>query len=417
VPFKDGLISPPRLLSLVPNDFCLYYINIKKCLKVLVFLKKILSPFIPTTEDGWVFQYIYINILKQPKYKIFIIKIYSMQYKFISNEPEDLRERDEWNLENPNLSETGYRANALFNYLYLSRDIEVLSEEEKNEIERLKDKIEELEILKDEPNSDQTGIDDEIKILNNEIDSLKEGKYDVYDMVPDGHYYECEIFKIDDLDKRYAVGNDYDMHQSAKEYLLQYLDEVRDIKNAFRYIDVTDYLDVRTIRHILRDFYHDSFWDSPESYLDENQRSLSAEQEDVITIKEDLIVDTNKLIKKLEIILDKNFDRNLEQKISNLNDLIGRYEFQIEEIRKNPEGDFSDEAISEAFENYMDTYIDGNEVDHFIDMGFEIDGYIDKDALVEGVIEHDGYQVLSSYDGDVDEERIKGETYFIIRID
>lgn len=340
-----------------------------------------------------------------------------MQYKFISNDPEDLRERDEWNLENPNLSETGYRANALFKYLYSLGDIEVLSEEEKNEIERLKDKIEELEVLKDEPNSDQTGIDDEIKILNTEIDSLKEGKYDVYDMIPDGHYYECEIFRIDDLDKRYAVGDDYGMHQSAKEYLLEYLDQVSDIKNAFRYIDISDYLDVRIIKTILFDFYQDSFWGSPENYIDESERSLSNEQEDIIEIKKDLIEDANKLINKLEKILDKKFDKNLEQKISILNDLIRRYEFEIEEAIQKPEGDFSDEVISREFQNYMDNYIEGNEVDHFIDMGFEIENYVDKNALVEGVIESDGYQVLSHYDGDVDEERIKDVTYYIVRVD
>jgi hypothetical protein len=328
---------------------------------------------------------------------------------------EDLMLENAWSLNNPDLSQEGYRANALLKFLE-EQGHNVLDNEQTEQLVKIKNKINELEDLKSEPNSDKEGIDDEINILESEYKSISEEGYSVYDMIPDGSYYENMTFVVEDLDERYAVGDEYEMYESSKESLLSLIDDYSDIRKVFS-VNIENFLDEDNVKETVRNFYSDSFWDSPGDYIDESRRELSNSQEQLLLVLNDKVKDSLNLVKKFENLLLKTNNENVKITIDKLNTLISEYEEEIEDITKNPDGDFSNETIESELDNFMDG-ISGSEVDHFLDIGYEIDRYyVDIPKLIDHVIESDGYQILSGYDGNVDEVRVKSNHYYVIRVD
>ena len=47
----------------------------------------------------------------------------------------------------------------------------------------------------------------------------------------------------------------------------------------------------------------------------------------------------------------------------------------------------------------------------------EIDSYLDKRKVYQEVLDNDGFEVMSGYDGEVNEEIVNGDTFYIIRIE
>jgi hypothetical protein len=49
-------------------------------------------------------------------------------------------------------------------------------------------------------------------------------------------------------------------------------------------------------------------------------------------------------------------------------------------------------------------------------MGLDLTEFINKDSFIEDVIDSDGYgSSIGSYDGDINEYRIEGESYYVAR--
>jgi hypothetical protein len=47
----------------------------------------------------------------------------------------------------------------------------------------------------------------------------------------------------------------------------------------------------------------------------------------------------------------------------------------------------------------------------------DIGEYIDGKKIYQTVLDNDGYEVMSPYDGEVNEEIVNGDTFYIIRIE
>lgn len=328
---------------------------------------------------------------------------------------EDLMLKNEWSLNNPELSEEGYRANALLDFLE-NNGYDVLDNEDTEKLVKIKNRINELEELKSEPNADEEGIDDEINILESEYESISENGYSVYDMLPHGEFYENMVFMIEDLNEQYAVGDEQEMYESAKESLLGLINDYDDITKVFS-VNIENFLDSDKIRETISEFYSDSYYSSPGDYIDDSKRELSHSQEQLLAVFNDKINDSSNLIKKFEKLLDKTNNENIQITIDKLNDLISEYEQEINDITTNPDGDFSDSTIESELEAQMYN-LSGREVDEFLDMGFSIDRYyVNIPELIDYIIENDGYEILSNYDGEVHEQRVKGNYYYIIRVD
>jgi hypothetical protein len=110
-------------------------------------------------------------------------------------------------------------------------------------------------------------------------------------------------------------------------------------------------------------------------------------------------------------------DSDIEEQIDELNDRITEYKDEIEEIEADPEGEFPDDLIDEKVSDLVSDV--RSDPEEFMEtFGLNWEDYIDKDDFIEGVISSDGYgSCLSSYDGDVNEEYVQDQLFYVIRID
>jgi hypothetical protein len=87
-----------------------------------------------------------------------------------------------------------------------------------------------------------------------------------------------------------------------------------------------------------------------------------------------------------------------------------------ESIKSDPQGDFPDEAIENEIEDRVSEAVD-YPMSTIREWDMEIENFVDVDDLVEGWIDSDGVEILSHYDGTVDEQKVNGEYYSIVRIE
>jgi len=329
------------------------------------------------------------------------------------------REDNEWEL-GPDCPEVGLKAHALLDWLVDTSDVGALTNEDKVEMQRLKDEIERLNAEYDAGEDADTSLLDEISDLEDELTELQE-KIDVYNIVPTGGHYNLQGFEVINggLDGReYAVGDNDEMQTSCEDYVEGLIDDIG--YEGFSKSFVSDYIDTEQVVDYARDFFEDDINNNPESYFDESDRELSREQKEKIEILQEKIEKTQQTISELEEYKYEEEDEenieNLEEKISELDDMISEYETDIEDINDNPDGDFPQDMIDEKVEERLkDVRYDPEDFIKEWDLDF-VD-FIDKDEFIQGVIDADGYgNTLGTYDGNADEVDVEGTTYWVIRI-
>jgi len=329
---------------------------------------------------------------------------------------QERRENGEWDL--PDADETGLKAHALLRVLEIEGDIEVMTNQDRGEIARIENEITRLQAEYDNDGEVRQDLLDEISELEDELTELQ-NKIDVYNIIPTGRYYdasEFEVIGVPELeDRRYVVGDESEMETSSYEYLEQLLDDIG--FEAFRLEFVKQYIDEDAVISYAEDLYNQDVYDSPDSYLDDSERMLSRQQEEMITILEAKIEKYRELVSKLEGELDGENDEDIEERIDELNENISEMESEIEEIKDDPEGDFPDELLEDIIERRLEDV--KYDIEGFMnDWGLEINNYIDRDAFIKAVVDEDGYgTTLNGYDGSADEINVEGETFYVMRID
>lgn len=330
------------------------------------------------------------------------------------DEANDRRAEGEWTL-GPDCPEEGLKAHALLDWLEDQGDVEVKTNEDVIEIERIKGEIERLNNEYDNSEDVRTELLDEISDLEDELQEL-ENKIDVYNIIPTGQHYDLTEFEVIDgglEDRRYAVGTEEEMKDSCYEYVEQLIDDIG--YEGFNSSFARQHLDEEKIEETARDIFEDDVYQNPEVYLDESQRELSSKQEGEIKILELRISQAKKSIERLEELLDD--DDSLQDKIDELEDLITEYEDEIEEIKDNPDGEYPSDLIEEKVDELVSdsTY----DPEAFLsEHGLEWENFIDKDEFIEAVIDADGYgHTLNGYDGNADEVSVLNTTYWVMRID
>jgi predicted nuclease with TOPRIM domain len=329
---------------------------------------------------------------------------------------QERRESGEWDL-GPNCPEEGLKAHALLIWLGGNNDVEVKTNEDRTEIQRLKDEIERLENEYDNSEDVRTDLLDEKETLQDELDEL-ESKIDVYNIVPTGTHYDMTEFEVIDSDvdgHRYAVGTQGEVDTSAYDYVEGLIDDIG--YDGFNQGFARGYIDEEAVASYAEDVYNDDVRDNPESYFDDSERQLSSEQDEKIEILDSRIEQTEALIERLENEMTGDDDSDIEEQIDELNDRITEYKDEIDEIEADPEGEFPDDLIDEKVSDLVSDV--RNDPEEFMEtFGLNWEDYIDKDDFIEGVISSDGYgSCLSSYDGDVNEEYVQDQLFYVIRID
>ena len=260
---------------------------------------------------------------------------------------QERREDGEWDL-GPDCPEEGLKAHALLNFLENNNDVEVKTNEDRIEIQRLKDEIERLESEYDNSEDVRTDLLDEKETLEDELDTL-ENKIDVYNIVPTGTHYDMTEFEVIDSDidgQRYAVGTESEIHSTAYDYVEGLIDDIG--YSGFNDGFAKGYIDNEAVASYAEDVYNDDVRENPDSYFSDDERQLSDEQNEKIEILQSRIMLTNKLIERLEDeMTGDDDDSEIEEQVEELNETITQYEEEIEEIESEPEGEFPDELIND----------------------------------------------------------------------
>ena len=331
-------------------------------------------------------------------------------------EAQERRLNGEWEL-GPDCPEEGLKAHALLDWLVDKDDVEVMTNEDRGEIARIQNEIERLQIEYDNDEDVRTDLLDEISELEDNLDEFT-SKIDVYNIVPTGEFYDTTEFEVIDSPevegRGYAVGTEDEMKSSAYDYVDQLIDDIgyRGFSESF----AKGYIDEEEVIRYAEDLFEDDVRDNPESYLDEEDRMLSDEQEEKIEQLRIRISQAESMIERFESEMDGDNDDDLQERIDEMNERIEELNDEITEIEEDPEGDYPEDKIEEAIENRVsDVKYD---VTSFMeDFGLNWEDYIDKDEFIEGVIDADGYgHTLNGYDGNADEMKVQDQWFYVMRI-
>ena len=330
---------------------------------------------------------------------------------------EERRTEGEWDL-GPNCPEEGLRAHALLNQLVDDGDVEVLTNEDRIEIQRLKDEIESLRAEYDADEEVRTDLLDQIDDLENEVEEFN-SKIDVYNVIPVGEHYDLTQFEVinSNVDgNTYAVGDEDEMQSSCYEYVEQLIDDIgyEGFSNGF----ARDYIDSDAVASYAEDVYDDDVRNNPESYFSDEDRSLSDEQQEEIEILRNKIQQTETLRERLDGEMDGGEDDDeTQENIDELTERIEEMENEITDIEEDPSGEFPEDMITEKIDELVSDVKDDPE--GFMEtFGLNWEDYIDKDEFIKGVIDTDGYgHTMSSYDGNADEVYVQDKLFYVIRID
>jgi len=332
-------------------------------------------------------------------------------------EAEERRVEGEWTLDG-DCPEEGLKAHALLEFLVDNNDVEVWTNEDREEVERLQNEIERLQSEYDNNEDVRTDLLDEISDLEDEIESLGENKIDVYNIIPTGTHYdttEFEVINADLDDRRYAVGNDDEMQSSCYDAVENLIDDIG--YEGFNSSFARQHIDTDAVVDYAEETYDDDVRNNPDVYFDDSERLLSNEQEEKIGILKMRISQTQRLISNFEEEYDGEDDESIEEKIDELTDLIVEYEDEIDEIENSPEGEFPEDLIDNKVQDLVSDV--RRDPEWFMnDFGLDWEHYIDKDEFIQAVIDTDGYgHTINSYDGSADEIRIQDQLFYVMRID
>lgn len=341
------------------------------------------------------------------------------------NEAQERRDSNEWDLQTIEPGSIGAMAHALFKKLVDSNDIESLKEEDKQRKLELESK---LEILQQQYNelensNENTDLVSEIESTEEELEEIK-NKKDVYDIIPlSTDYSGLKLFTTSDFEDTWKIGDYNTTEQAAKENIESLIDDIG--YESFNTSFVESHVDSDAYESYLKEFFNEDVYDNPESYLDEDKRELSSNQENLIS----------ELNKKIQILFQKhssikneldNMDEDsdeyseLEELLDGIENEVHETEDEITEIRENPEGDYDEDELENVVDNMVSQY--ENDIDDFVNtyIGSDLTDFlknnnlIDKSDFIDSVIESDGWgATLNSYDGTMDEEIVNGQPYFI----
>ena len=342
---------------------------------------------------------------------------------------EERRFNKEWDINNPDITELGEKANALYKNLVNDELIFEFGEEEFKKLNNLEEEIRrvtnEMEQSEDEERTKQ--LYNTLSELQDRVEELRGEMITVYNIIPLKYtYYGLQQFEVvggDAEGKEYAVGDEDEMDKAALEYAENYLSEVG--LEGFNSNFIADYLDTDAIENYFRDFYYDDVRSNPEIYFDESEMPTTEEQDRRKEELEEYIEKVEGIIEKFEqkqedlndTVEDPNeykkqWDK-IEERIKILKGYIGNSHSEIDNIV--PEGEVTTQMVEDKVEDLVSEKMADPRasLDEF---GMSIDDYVDMDALARGLVQSDGYGIMGSYDGSYDTENVNGTYYYIMRI-
>ena len=315
-------------------------------------------------------------------------------------EAQQRRENDEWNPENTDAR--GLAANALKEWLIEEGEWEGETKEDlRGQLEDLRSQMENDPDVIADPNGEKAqdyGMD-----MNDIEDAIEEAE-SVYDIIPLYDYYGMYEFEYGGAE--YAVGLDESADQAAIERTRSLIDDIG--YEGFNPGFMEYYVDGDQVADYAEDWFWDDMSESPEDYLDDDDRELTQHSKDEIE-------KINEEIGRLQEDLEE-LDSDVEIEVTQ--DRIDELEERKEDIEMDDDNyEYTEDAKDEYVERRMDE-VRNDPVGFLRDFGMEesIKDFIDEDDFIEGVVESDGRgHTLSSYDGVENEVSFDDEWYYIYR--
>ena len=106
---------------------------------------------------------------------------------------------------------------------------------------------------------------------------------------------------------------------------------------------------------------------------------------------------------------------SLEKRINDLDDFIKESENFIEEVEEAPEGEFPSELYDAKLEELIDD-VKYDPLQKLVDWDMELDRFVDEERLIDNLVESDGTEVLANNDGVVNEEKVLGNWYYVLKV-
>jgi hypothetical protein len=383
-------------------------------------------------------------------------------------EARQRREDSEWDLNNSNIDDEGLMANAVFDYMVQEGDIEYLDGPEREELEDLERRMEELEERID--NEEDSEIVDELENeqndLQSEIDELKDKDNDVYDLMPEGSHYDLYTFRSihnNSSGNVYAVGTEREADSSLEEY---YDEMVNDLSN-FSKNTLSYHIDGDEVAEYYEEAIREWVMDDPENYdvsretsgsqdneikkLQNQKRFLQIEtylissgarspltEEGVESLKYFKFNDymNNILVvewsenkwqiyqngKKVESVTyededeDGEHESDNESRVEEIENEIEGIDEEIQDIRDDPDGDLNESEIEEAVEDRLGEIKD-DPMGWLDEMGDDYNNFIDRQSLLNDLVDENDYGVISSYNNEYDTVSVNDSTFVVMRID
>jgi uncharacterized coiled-coil protein SlyX len=261
----------------------------------------------------------------------------------------------------------------------------------------------------------------QIEQIDEELNELYEEFSDVYNIELDDEDYsgwDISSFNVEKLGQRYMVGDEYDMENAAEKYLEQLYDDI-----GYSHLPdwiLEDALDKDGVVYYFKEMFSDDVYNNPEDYLQEQGKDFSQEQKKFYDSHK---LESNALLKRILKLSEGLKNEPEGEREDQMRELIKKLEDKyfgliekMDEIEAEPEGEYKEDAIQEKIDELVES-VEENPMQYIEDYGLEINNFLDGEEIIRLVIQSDGYQVMSSHDGELNEEYVDGETFYIIRID
>jgi len=310
------------------------------------------------------------------------------------------KENDEWNPENTGTE--GLLANVLREWLIDNGEWAGETKVDiQNEIDTTREQMgEDPDVIAD-PNGERAqeyGED-----LNNLEEDLENAE-SVYDIIPLYDYYGMHEFEYDGAE--YAVGDDEAADEAAFERTKSLIEDIG--YEGFSESFMEWYIDGDAVADYMEDWFYDDMRESPEDYLDDDDKELTDEAEAILFgIEEEL----GELQEQLEEAENDDEEEEILDRIDSL-------EAEKEGISEDDDNwEYTEEVMDDYVKKRMDDVRD-DPYSYLVDHGMEnsISDFIIEDDFIDGVIEQDGRgHTLSSYDGHENEIMFDDDWYYIYR--
>ena len=382
-----------------------------------------------------------------------VIERRKLQAKY--DEQNERRDDGDWDIKN-----TGYespRANAAFQYAVNDGHLQSLDDEEKEEINELRQRIKDLEEEQenldagDENYSEKFDeITDQQSELEEEIKNLTNDKVDVYDLYSIGSRWNLAEFESLSTKMTFAVGEYGEADDSLEDY---YGEQVDDLDSYFSKETLSSYIDADKVKEYYSDSVEEWVRDDPDGYGVEKE--LSSDQEEEIWLLEmekwvyenegvraPIMYPTKEkdgtfdfydsednelqyrregnnsiLYKDGQVVPPRQLydDEDTEEHETDREDRISDIDSEIEDIKENPDGDPDESSIEDVVNDYLENEIGHDPARWLNSMGGDITDFIDTRELLDDLVRNGDYGDLNGYDGTYDTVNINGTDYVVMR--